>query len=142
MLGQCFMEKGEPDAAVRTLKRALEAPYEIEDELLGIYYYLGRAFEQLGNTKEALRMLASGEINAYGTNRARVEDLAAANPGVRALPDNFFAVEQSIVVSKGNSAGLEIINRFLDQARASGQIKEYIARAKIKGLEVAPAPKK
>lgn len=48
------MEKGEPEAAVRTLKRALEAPYEIEDELLGIYYYLGRAHEQLGNTKDAL----------------------------------------------------------------------------------------
>jgi tetratricopeptide (TPR) repeat protein len=54
MLGQCFMEKGEPEAAARTLKRALEAPYEVEDELLGIYYYLGRAQEQLGNTKEAL----------------------------------------------------------------------------------------
>ena len=48
------MEKGEPGAAVRTLKRALDTPFEIEDELLGIYYYLGRAHEQLGNTKEAV----------------------------------------------------------------------------------------
>ncbi len=54
LLGQCFMEKGEPGAAVRTLSRALQAPFEFEDELLGIYYYLGRAHQQLGNTKDAL----------------------------------------------------------------------------------------
>jgi len=54
LLGQCFLEKGEPDAAARALQRALQAPYEVEDELLGIYYYLGRAQEELGNTKEAL----------------------------------------------------------------------------------------
>ena len=54
LLGQCFMEKGEPDAAVRTLKRALEAPFEVEDELLGIYYWLGRAHQELGNNTEAV----------------------------------------------------------------------------------------
>ncbi len=54
LLGQCFMEKGEPDAAVRTLKRALDVPCEVEDELLGIYYWLGRAHQQLGNKGEAV----------------------------------------------------------------------------------------
>jgi tetratricopeptide (TPR) repeat protein len=53
LLGQCFMDKGEPDAAVRTLKRALDAPREVEDELLGIYYWLGRAYQQIGNKGEA-----------------------------------------------------------------------------------------
>ncbi len=54
LLGQCFMEKGEPEAALRTLNRALEAPREVEDELLGIYYWLGRAHEQVGNKVEAV----------------------------------------------------------------------------------------
>ena len=54
LLGQCFMEKGEPDAAVRTLKRALDVPCEVEDELLGIYYWFGRAHQQLGNKGEAV----------------------------------------------------------------------------------------
>jgi tetratricopeptide (TPR) repeat protein len=54
MLGQCFMEKGEPQFAVRSLARATEMSWDVEDELLGIYYYLGRAHEELGQRDEAV----------------------------------------------------------------------------------------
>lgn len=54
MLGQTFMEKGENEAALRSLTRALDAPYEVEDELMGIYYYLGVAHEAVGNKESAL----------------------------------------------------------------------------------------
>lgn len=53
MLGQAFLERGTPRAAVRVLNRALDVPFEVEDELLGIYYTLGRSHEVLGNTDEA-----------------------------------------------------------------------------------------
>ena len=53
LLGQTFMDKGEFDAAVRVMTRALESPWEVEDELLGIYYYLGRAHEALGQVDKA-----------------------------------------------------------------------------------------
>ncbi len=54
MLGQTFLEKGTPETAVRVLSRALEVPFEVEDELLGIYYCLGRSHQDIGNTDEAL----------------------------------------------------------------------------------------
>lgn len=54
LLGQTFMDRGEHAAAVRVLERALKIPSEVEDELIGIYYYLGRAHEELGQTTEAL----------------------------------------------------------------------------------------
>jgi len=54
MLGQTFLEKGENEAAVRSLTRALDAEYEIEDELMGIYYYLAKAHQALGNNAEAI----------------------------------------------------------------------------------------
>jgi len=54
MLGQCFMEKGQPDFAVRSLGKAANLPHDVEDELLGIYYYLGRAHEELGQRDEAV----------------------------------------------------------------------------------------
>ena len=54
VLGQTFIEMGKTEAAVRTLERALEAPSEIEDELIAIYYYLGRAYETQGNREGAV----------------------------------------------------------------------------------------
>jgi tetratricopeptide (TPR) repeat protein len=53
MVGQCFLEKEEPEIAVRTLGRALEVEYEVEEDLLGIYYYLGQAHEEVGNSDSA-----------------------------------------------------------------------------------------
>lgn len=54
LMGQTFMEMGRPIQAVQSLERALRAPYEVEDELVGIYYYLARAHETRGNTDKAL----------------------------------------------------------------------------------------
>ena len=54
MLGQTFLEKNEPEAALRSLTRALDAPFEIEDELMGIYYYLGQSHEAVGNKDQAV----------------------------------------------------------------------------------------
>jgi tetratricopeptide (TPR) repeat protein len=54
LLGQVFMDRGEPEAAVNTLKRALKKSDDVEDELVGIYYYLGRAHEELGKSAEAI----------------------------------------------------------------------------------------
>ncbi|RMH22811.1 MAG: tetratricopeptide repeat protein, partial [Gemmatimonadetes bacterium] len=54
LLGQTFLEKGQPEAAIRSLTRALDAPYEVEDELIGIYYHLGRAHEAIEHRDEAL----------------------------------------------------------------------------------------
>jgi len=54
LLGQCFLDKGQHEAAVKSLTRALNLPFEIEDELMGIYYYLGRAHEALGNRDSAV----------------------------------------------------------------------------------------
>ncbi len=54
MLGQTFMEVGQPEAAVNSLTRALGVGHGIEDELIGIYYYLGLAQEQVGNNESAV----------------------------------------------------------------------------------------
>ena len=53
MLGQTFLERGAPQAAVRVLSRALDARFDVEDELLGIYYFLGISHEECGNLEDA-----------------------------------------------------------------------------------------
>jgi len=48
------MERGEHAAAVRVLERALRVSTDVEDDFIGIYYYLARAHEELGSTGRAL----------------------------------------------------------------------------------------
>ena len=54
MLGQTFLQKQEPEAALKSLTRGLEAPCEVEEERVGIYYYLGLAHETIGDNDTAL----------------------------------------------------------------------------------------
>ena len=54
MLGQTFLQKAEPEAALRSLERGLSAPCEVEEERVGIYYYLGLAHETMGDKATAL----------------------------------------------------------------------------------------
>ena len=90
---------------------------------------------------EILRLLGSGEIDAWAANRQRLNEIASRRSDVRVLPDNFFAVRQAIVMSKGDKSGLDRLNKFLGDARASGLIQKSIDAAGLKGaVDAAPAP--
>ncbi len=87
---------------------------------------------------EALGMLGAGEGDAYAANRHRLTAVASQAPGLRVLPDNFYAVEQAIIVAKGHPARLEIVDRFSEEARGTGFIRAAIERAGLVGVVVAP----
>jgi polar amino acid transport system substrate-binding protein len=91
-----------------------------------------------GDMEAAFRALQAREIAAYATNRQRLHELSQVHSGLRLLADNFYGVEQSIIVRKGNARLLETIEAFLDEARTSGLIAGAIARSGIVGLDVAP----
>jgi polar amino acid transport system substrate-binding protein len=91
-----------------------------------------------GSSDAAIRMLTSGEVDVYGGNRQRMSEVVARTPGLRLLADSFYAVEQAIIVPKGNAARLAIVNRMIDEARASGLTAAAIARAGLVGVDVAP----
>ena len=54
MLGQTFLRKKEPEAALRSLTRGLDAPCDVEEERVGIYYYIGLAHETIGDKDTAV----------------------------------------------------------------------------------------
>ena len=91
-----------------------------------------------GSMDAALAMVLSREVDAYGTNRHRLYELTQRSPGLRLLPDNFYAVEQSIIVRQSNKALLDAVNRFLDDARSSGLVAASVRDAGIIGVDVAP----
>jgi polar amino acid transport system substrate-binding protein len=91
-----------------------------------------------GDMEAAFRALQSREIAAYATNRQRLHELTQRHSGLRLLAENFYGVEQSIIVRKGNTRLLETVQTFLEDARASGLTASAIARSGIVGLDVAP----
>jgi tetratricopeptide (TPR) repeat protein len=54
MLGACFSEKGDHRIAVKVLSRAVQAPGHKDEELIEIYYAMGRAHEELGEKGSAV----------------------------------------------------------------------------------------
>jgi polar amino acid transport system substrate-binding protein len=107
--------------------------------------YLSRTLKQAEvkaipglDVADAQKMLANSEIDAFATNRERLVAESAAFPNVRVLPDNFFAVEQALIVEKGNAGQLAYLNRLIDDLRASGFLQAAIDRARLHGVDVAP----
>jgi polar amino acid transport system substrate-binding protein len=88
--------------------------------------------------RELSEQLLGGELDAFGANRSRLMAIAAHDPKLRVIPDNFSVVEQSIIIEKGDPARMEIINRFLNAELKSGAVKQSLERAKLAGVDVAP----
>jgi polar amino acid transport system substrate-binding protein len=91
-----------------------------------------------GISDAAVKQLLGGELDAYAGNRMRLHAVAQMTPGLRLVADNFYGVEQAVIVTKGNAARLAIVNQVIDEARASGLVADAIARAELVGVDVAP----
>jgi polar amino acid transport system substrate-binding protein len=92
-----------------------------------------------GGISDAIaKALLAGELDAYAGNRMRLHAAAQKTPGLRLVPDNFYGVEQAVIVPKGNAAALTLVNKLIDEARLSGLIAEAIARVGLVGVDVAP----
>jgi polar amino acid transport system substrate-binding protein len=96
-----------------------------------------KEFAAMPPLDEVQKMLTSGELAAFAGNRARLVEAAAQYPSLRVAQDNFTVLEQNIVVEKGDTVRLEIINKFLNDVRASSFVKDSLTRAKLVGVEPA-----
>src|SRR5262245_16790269 len=83
-------------------------------------YFLTRALKHAeltrnegGSLDVALKQLAAGAIDAYAGNRMRLHAAAQKTPGYRLVADNFYGVEQAVIVPKGDVARLAIIEKFI-----------------------------
>ena len=102
-----------------------------------------RVLEVMPPQADVDMQLTSGAVDAFAINRQRALEAEAAAAGrLRVLPDSFLDVDQCVVVARGNAGRLEMIDRFVSEMRASGFIKQSIERAKLVGVDVAPARKR
>ena len=91
-----------------------------------------------GGTPAALEPVRSGKVDLYAANLQRFEELAAQLPGARALEGSVLAVQQAIALPQGREAGLAFVAAFVGEAKASSLVAESIARAGLRGVNVAP----
>lgn len=92
------------------------------------------------NSIEAgMALLEAVDADAFGANRQRLATMLAASGGYRALPDNIYAVTQTMIVEGRDPERLAQINAFIDDMRASGRLAEVIAQSGTLGLDPAPA---
>jgi polar amino acid transport system substrate-binding protein len=91
------------------------------------------------------RMLGNREVDAFAQNTQRAADAVAAAGSrvpLRALTGSYVGVEQSFVVKKGDTANAAMLDRFVDELRASGFIRAALDRAQLGTVGVAPARRK
>ena len=92
------------------------------------------------------RMLGNREVDAFAQNTQRAADAERASAGkpvpLRALTGSYVGVEQSFVVKKGDTTNAAMLDKFVDELRASGFIRASLDRAQLGTVGVAPARRK
>jgi len=82
---------------------------------------------------KAAEMLRRGEIDAYATNKGILFELADQVPGSRILPGRWGVENLAVAYPKGRAAGAAYLAQFAEQLRASGELKDMIARSGLRG---------
>jgi polar amino acid transport system substrate-binding protein len=84
----------------------------------------------------SFELFAAGGLDALASLKPRLFDDARQLPGSRVLDGRFTAVQQAIGTPKERTAGAPFLQRFVEQAKASGLIAALIARHGIEGVSV------
>jgi polar amino acid transport system substrate-binding protein len=85
-----------------------------------------------------LKMLNAGKVDAIVGNRVVLLRLAAKDPGVRTLDEDFAPARHTLAIAKGRPAGTAYAKKYIEYAKASGLVQRAIDDANLRGVKVAP----
>src|SRR3954469_3383672 len=74
----------------------------------------------------AYEMMLQGEIDAIASQRGRLNALASRHPDTRVLGEGFANGRQAIAVPKHRPAALGFVCRFMEKAKASGEVQRAL----------------
>lgn len=84
--------------------------------------------------KQVQQMLASGQLDAFATNKGILFELAEKMPGMQVLGDNWGVENLAIAIPKGRDAAMPYLLDFANKAQQSGQINQMATRAGLRGM--------
>jgi len=92
-----------------------------------------------GETPEqALALLRDGRADVMASARPDLLVLATKLAGARVLADRYGTNVNRLVVPKGKTDWLAYVNDFVEEAKASGAVQQFIERGGTRGVTVAP----
>jgi polar amino acid transport system substrate-binding protein len=91
---------------------------------------------------DSLDLVRTGRAEAQAAPRTVLLAEAAKFPGFRVLEDSLSVVSYAAVAPKGNAGRLAYLSEFIEEAKASGLVKQTIERYGLQGVEIAPAATK
>ena len=86
----------------------------------------------------AFDLLRAGNANVLAGPRAALLRLSAQLPGSRVVEDRFGVILYAMLVPKGHAGRLAYLSEFIEEAKASGLVRQAIERAGLRGVQVAP----
>lgn len=96
-------------------------------------------YDEAPANDELERLLTSGELDAFGFNRATSLDIAKGLPNLRVVDDSFFSPPQEFVVAKGQPEKVAALIRFTDELREQGFLQASLEKAGLlDSVGVAP----
>ena len=83
-------------------------------------------------------LFINDKLDALAGLRPRLMSDVEKLPGARLLDGQFTAVQQAIGTPRQREAGAAFLRDFVEEAKASGLVGQFIERHRVKGLSVAP----
>ena len=83
--------------------------------------------------KDAARMLGSGELDAYSTNKAILSELSDQLPGSRILEGRIGLENMALGIPKGREAGMTWLREFAKGSMTDGSLDQAVKRAGVRG---------
>lgn len=86
--------------------------------------------------EEVIRLLSSGEIDAFATNKAILSELADNIPGARILEGAWGRESIAIGIPKRRAQALSIVTAFCTEVKQSGLLAAAVHRAGMRGVQI------
>lgn len=96
---------------------------------------------RLDSIAAAIEMVQGGKVDAYAAPRAVLLALSDKAPGSRVLDDGFATIAWVAMVPKGKGGRIAYMSDFIEEAKATGLVKQTIDQANLRGVQVAPPGK-
>jgi len=88
--------------------------------------------------EQTLALMRDGKADVMASTRLLLLDLSEKLAGARVLSDRYGANINRMVVPKGKVDRLAYVNEFVEEAKATGAVQQFIERSGTRGVTVAP----